>query len=48
MIGDAPRMLYMQAYSRWLAEERFDRRKNAGHLAADYTRAHQGRHLELA
>ena len=41
-------MLYMQAYSRWLAEERFDRRKNAGHLAADYTRAHHGRHLELA
>jgi len=34
---DAPgRMRYMQAYSRRLAEERFDWQSNAEHLAADY------------
>ena len=48
IIADAPRMLYMQAYSRQLAEERFDWRKNAGFLAADYTRAREGKPLEPA
>jgi D-inositol-3-phosphate glycosyltransferase len=47
LITDTPRMLYMQAYSRKLAEERFDWLKNAGFLSADYLTAHEGRRQRL-
>lgn len=47
LIADAPRLRYMQAYSRKLAEERFDWLKNAGFLAADYITAHAGRRKQI-
>jgi glycosyltransferase involved in cell wall biosynthesis/O-antigen/teichoic acid export membrane protein len=36
LLGAPGRMSYMRAYSRRLAEERFDWQSNAGHLVADY------------
>jgi D-inositol-3-phosphate glycosyltransferase len=36
LLGEPARMSYMRAYSRRLAEERFDWRINAEHLAAEY------------
>ena len=39
ILGDPGRREWMQAYSRRLAEERFDWKKNTEHLAADYEAA---------
>ncbi len=39
LLGTPGRMAYMEAYSRRLAEERFDWHRNADHLAAAYYRA---------
>jgi len=39
ILNDPGRMTHMQIYSRGLAEERFDWRRNSEHLGADYNRA---------
>jgi len=39
ILGDPGRRRYMQAYSRRLAEERFDWRRNSEHLASEYDSA---------
>ena len=36
LLGQPDRMRYMRAYSRRLAEERFDWQNNAEHLASEY------------
>jgi D-inositol-3-phosphate glycosyltransferase len=45
LLGEPDRMMYMQNYSRRLAEERFDWQRNAQHLELEYLNARDSRRL---